>query len=220
MLDKRLIRKWCDAAGCRPSFYGESPKLIILGENHYDDKHKENAEELIALVRPEFILYECLGAMIYDPKSRQVRRHPDVPHMPFIDDLESTVEDRAAAHMMGVADRMGVPVIGIDLSLGEAELYARGLHEIFPDISPTSRETKEREFQETRQAERMLQYEKKATRQMIAVIGNYHRRPGSLIHPILKGAGIGYACIYQPSSLGGLALPLPAPRPETSYAAV
>lgn len=63
MIERRIIREWCRRSNYRLSFYGDEPSIVILGENHGTPKHYQKEEEMIALVRPEYVLHELLDGM-------------------------------------------------------------------------------------------------------------------------------------------------------------
>ena len=47
MVDKKTIREWCRSSNYRPTFYGDDPSIVILGEKHGTPKHRQKEEEMI-----------------------------------------------------------------------------------------------------------------------------------------------------------------------------
>jgi len=192
MVDKKTIREWCRSSNYRPTFYGDDPSIVILGEKHGTPKHRQKEEEMI---RPEYLLTELLDVRTYNPQTKEEKFLPGVPIDEFDRmNLEGGIED----YMVKWSEKYGLFLVGMDLSYAEMGLVIDNLYAEHPNYEFTSQSPKVCLYREKRMGERMAEYKQKTARTIVAIMGDYHRRPKSGIHPILQKKGISYVCIPQP----------------------
>lgn len=105
---------------------GNSPKIFILGEEHYHPSLRSKQLELIDMVKPDFILHENVNGWVYDPLNKKFQKqssrifgendayHLNTPHeRPGGMDLD----DR----FIIVAIKKNIPIVGCDLTCKEAD---------------------------------------------------------------------------------------------------
>jgi len=195
------LRVLCKERGITQILYGAQPRLIIVGETHDHPAHLENERSIVQLLQPEFVLHEALGGRTYDPETQETKFLQGVPH----DRYDDMVRDDIPSTLRNLFDDFGVPIIGMDLTNAElapiVKLVKR-TRRSKQDVTSHSNEILP--YRESRMAARMIEYSSRTSGPLVAIMGNFHRRPTSAIHGPLREAvltiGLDYMCIYQPKS--------------------
>lgn len=195
MLEKAVIREWCRNNRCKPRFYGDNPSIVILGEHHGVQGNRQQQESIIELVGPEYLLHELFDGKIYNPATKELGYLSGVAVDPKVEKLtpRSHYEE-----LIGMAEKHGCILVGMDLSFAELELIRDRISDEHPKSTLDQKLQKEYGYREKRMGERMVEYHHKTDRPIVAVMGGDHRRPKSEIHAILQNEGISYVCISQP----------------------
>ena len=184
------IRRWCKDIKCIPTFHGSNdPSIIIIGELHGNPLHKQIEREGIALAKPGYLLHEFLNSRTYNPKTRKIRFLSDA----LVSEADKLYEEESSSigHIIKWSDEFEVPVIGTDLSYRELSVLSLDY-----GISSDATIIK---YREKRMGQTMVQYAGKTDKPIVSIMGRYHMRPKSEIHPILKNKGINYVTIRLPN---------------------
>ncbi len=155
------------------------PKLIIFGEEHFNDKLIGAQIELIRFLQPEYVLHEFQGSRPYNGDSLYqsivIRNGED-----------SEIQNREINLFRLLSQHLGFRLVGADLSASQA--FSRPYDSV-EDIH--------RNREVNGMARTMADYTRKSRKPVIAIVGAYHSHPASPIHPILESEGIPYCVIQQ-----------------------
>lgn len=194
--------------------YGSRYRIVLIGEAHRVSEMEAKQEELIRLIRPQFVLDEKLKGWIYDPKKNSFKRQQNrefnkldeyLPHLPFF--------------LVDLARELCFTVIGCDLTDMEIEQIGRWLPKLYPlmytsngdriircnngEFHPLSLEelVKEPAIEVRRKRRQMVltarKFEKKSVQPIVMVVGNWHGRNINRNRLFLRRAPIGYLYVHQ-----------------------
>jgi hypothetical protein len=205
MIEKNVIVEWCRQKNVKPKVYGNNPSVIILGEDHSEKKHREQQEEIIKLVKPEYLLHEFFDGRFYNPITKEITYLPDVVVDKELEDIlpKDCVEDR---RLIGWAEKYRLFLVGIDLTFTELDRLRCKLLDKSPLYAGSIKkdlliEAKEDAYREkNRMGKRIVEYSSKTSKPLVVIMGGGHARPKSKIHPVIQKAGIDYICLDQGGS--------------------
>lgn len=126
-IDRFILNNWNDE-GYEISFYGKKPSVILLGESHTDIVARQKQEELIRLVKPEFVLHEFLSGYIYDPEKDLLTQQPKrrFDPNPKIKKKLDTFTERQTREVLEMAKRVETTFVGCDMT--ERDFDSGGHH--------------------------------------------------------------------------------------------
>jgi len=205
-----LIREWAERNHYVLLARGKNPQAFIVGESHRDPKLIAEQGELVDIVKPGFILHELMETLIYAPKTKELKLAPGRAYNSYDADAHSRILDYA----VNWADKHQASLIGCDLSMQEmnncfkeiAKRYPKKYHydeesdEVYPiegSLKSTNQESRIFSFREAQMGKTILEYAKRSSKPVVAVVGAYHIRPRAKIHAVMKKAD--YWCIDQTS---------------------
>ena len=211
------LRTWNDH-GYSIESYGQSPTVVVLGEEHTGKDQHQKQLELIEIIKPEYVLHELANGAVYDPKvgawSRQRGRKFNFNDLPPVESVEVPTEYTIAA------DKVGFKIVGCELTLAEMadveKRLAQQHPETFeydefemeeeqtgiltklddPDWMNTGQEDEIIPYRDEFMAKMIEKYQALSLKPVIAVMGARH---GDNIHKggLLKEKGFGYVYVNQ-----------------------
>lgn len=222
---ERRIAEWIEERGYPPEAmrkYGVTePRVVIIGEDHITKRCGEEHLWLYTLLKPTQLLHECMGDMMYDPKTSRVtvgerNTRKARKHEKDFDDIinERNVYLHLSQHDYGCflnsafrtnlsffvdySSPISVPVLGCDLSEEEHR-----------DLKKRTAILKNGTyiqyiFRELRMARRLLE-EQTLSSFLLMIVGAGHIRDPrydpcqtkSAIHLVLEEAAVSYVCLDQ-----------------------
>ena len=123
-IPEELLRSW-NTNNFSIETYGETYSVIMLGEGHHDSGApgaQAKQVELIELIKPEYVLYESLKGLIYDPKAREFRKQANRRFN--LDDLD-THDNKPDKPIMEAADKIGFTIVGCDITSEELKVIEK-----------------------------------------------------------------------------------------------
>jgi len=108
--------------------YGNEFSVIIVGETHYNPEFEAKQIELTRLVRPEFVLHEFLGALIYNPITQKFEKQKGR----IFGENDGPEELYLPRGLIQAANEMGFKIIGCDLTQRELTKCEKQLAKDFP----------------------------------------------------------------------------------------
>ena len=192
IVKQKIIKEFCNNRNCIPTFYGKDPSLVIMGESHGNESHDRNEQDLIQLVKPEYVLHELFDARTYNLADQEVKFIPGVP----INWVDEENKD-SYLDLVDWAEKYRFNLIGMDLSFAELQAKVNRILDRNPPYEVTNQTPEVCRYRETRMANRMVEYLVKTKKPVVAIMGNDHRKPCAAIHPILKSLRLDYATIFQ-----------------------
>src|SRR5262245_30073265 len=103
----QAIQTWNDC-GYKVVTHGESPETAIVGEFHFDIAAKAKQQELLRILKPDYVLHELARGLIYNPKTRIFHRQIGRTH----DELGQSVGDE----LKDLANSLNFTIVGCDLT--------------------------------------------------------------------------------------------------------
>jgi hypothetical protein len=215
------LNKW-NEPGYRVESYGNSPSVYLLGEAHSARDQHQKQLELIAMIRPEYVLHELAYGTIYDPKIGKVQIQRGRKFNLY--DLPPEEIEELPSEYPATANKVGFKIVGCDLTFAEMDEVEKKLAqqqpEMFeydefiwngmkdgrlikrddPDWMNTRVEDEIIPFRDEFMVTMIQKYQALSLTPIVAVMGAHH---GNNIHGkgLLKDKGFGYIYVDQTSTL-------------------
>lgn len=221
---QQTLEQWHKEFPYAYQIIGRNPRNILVGEDHYIDGIPEAQGQLIAMARPEYILYEPLRGWQYNPKTKVLEL---IPHRKVVSPYDYIFDQEKGPQpslheipiwLREVADKNASWVIGCDLTMAEFQDLGSQIAEQKPDkYRFEDRLIRKKAPNETINTfspeisphrskfmgEMIQQYQTKTTRPIISILGYKHvsriKQSG-----VLEAAGIDYATIEETKNLSEL----------------
>lgn len=168
--------------GCKPLFKTKMEfSSILIGSTHgfIDDFLKQ--KEIIKLIKPEFVLYEELENLELDSKEKfyELFENKKISDMTSFEEVERLVK---------LCFEEGIKLIGIDIkNFGFNNILRKKIKNQEELTKLEEEEIKNIiESRERKHLDKILEYNKKTSRQIIVILGSWHLREGSLLRKKLK----------------------------------
>lgn len=152
---------------------------------------------MIEKLIPEYVLIETLHALCYDSERDCIKFRRDATTDER--DLEQLrdFEENEANYYRQISKKYNIKLIGCDLSLGELNRLPEDLGINTWGMDPlTVDDPRIDDAREIKMGEIVIDYSKKYSKPLIAIIGHWHARSDSKIHEKLKG-WVDYICIWD-----------------------
>ncbi len=176
MLLEQNLQEWAESKGFTYLGNSNNPKLIVFGEEHFKNELTKAQLELIRALKPEYVLHEFQEGTYNGKRLSQENS--------AIEDKDSKIYRELNAFRV-ISHFLGFQLVGVDLSSDQA--FSTPYNSI-EDIHIR---------RENEMARIMVEYAKKSTKPVVAVIGAYHSHQASPIHKILSSEKIPYCVIQQ-----------------------
>ncbi|KKP43685.1 MAG: hypothetical protein UR31_C0001G0009 [Parcubacteria group bacterium GW2011_GWA2_33_14] len=179
--------------------------IVIVGENHLMEEEWQKQAELIKIVKPEYVLHEWLGPLVYDPETKTFEGATK-DHENYATD-EIRIKSKIGpyglpAELYDLAQELKFEIVGCDLSQkelreleGRVGAEERGIKKEGIYMPGTDQQVVR--IRDERMVKKIIEYQNKATRPIVVIVGWGH---GTGIHDqqLLQQKGaLGYIYVNQ-----------------------
>ncbi|OGZ67546.1 MAG: hypothetical protein A3C58_02240 [Candidatus Staskawiczbacteria bacterium RIFCSPHIGHO2_02_FULL_34_10] len=180
--------------------------IIVLGESHMDEDQWEKQMELVKLVKPEYVLHEWLGGLIYNPEIGKFEGD-DPGHKDYASDLIKTNNPNIGSHglpakLYDLSKEFNFKIVGCDLTKNEMQRVEEVFKEEETGIKkegfymPGTGKNIIR-VRDMVMVDKILEYQNKSDKPIIVIIGYEHGNNINSQHLLQERGAFGYIYINQ-----------------------
>jgi len=180
--------------------------IVMIGESHLDEEQWQKQIELVRLIKPEYVLHEWLGGLVYNPETEKFEGD-DYGKEDYVTDVMKKNNPDIGAHglpaqLYSLSKELGFKIVGCDLtksemarvedSFGEEEagIKKEGLY--LPGTGKNIMRVRDMEMADT-----MLKCQGESNKPIVAIVGFEHGDSINSQHLLQEKGAFGYAYINQ-----------------------